>query len=72
MQVTPVPLALAHGAAPAYYATRLASVLLVHRDGRVRFVERDVWVLDPCDPAAPPVKADPAGERVFRFTLDGW
>ena len=29
-----------------YYGTRLSTVLLVGRDGRVRFVERDVWVLN--------------------------
>lgn len=28
-----------------FYGTRLSTVLLVAKDGRVRFVERDVWTL---------------------------
>ncbi|EJC98954.1 uncharacterized protein FOMMEDRAFT_95305, partial [Fomitiporia mediterranea MF3/22] len=51
-----------------FYGTRLSTVLLVRRDGRVLFIERDVWRLDDEGNA---VRGDPRKERVFRFRLDG-
>lgn len=78
VHVLPVPIVL-DGAgsthrAPAFYGTRLASVLLVRRDGAVLFVERDVWALGGGDgkgAGGEPVRAEPPTERVFRFVLDG-
>jgi uncharacterized protein with NRDE domain len=50
----------------AFYGTRLAQVILVRRNGRVTYVERDVWTLD--DHGAP-VRASAADVRSFRFHL---
>ncbi|KZT65847.1 DUF833-domain-containing protein [Daedalea quercina L-15889] len=51
-----------------YYGTRLATVLLIRRDGSACFVERDVWILDPHGDV---VKADAkTHQRVFRFQID--
>ncbi|GJJ15816.1 hypothetical protein Clacol_010094 [Clathrus columnatus] len=36
--------------ASRYYATRLATVILVRRSGEVVFVERDVWFMDNSEP----------------------
>src|SRR5882757_3159641 len=49
------------------YATRLATVVLVRRDGSVLFVERDVWQLDARGDGAS--RADAQSARVFRFDL---
>ncbi|KAI0301125.1 NRDE protein-domain-containing protein [Multifurca ochricompacta] len=49
------------------YGTRLAQVILVRRDGRVTYVEHDVWMLD--DQGAP-VRASPSNMRVFTFRLE--
>lgn len=60
---------LAHDASadgPEYYGTRLATVLLVRRDGRCLFIERDIWQLDS---AGAPARGDPRQDRVFRFAL---
>jgi len=54
------------GAPLAYYGTRLAQVILVRRDGRVTFIERDVWTLDG---AGTPVRASAADMRSFVFRL---
>jgi len=51
---------------PAYYGTRLSTVLLVHKDGKVLFIERDIWELVDGQPE----KRDPPTERVFQFKLD--
>ena len=51
-----------------YYGTRLATVLLIRRDGSVPFVERDVWMLDPHGDV---VKTDAKNhQRVFHFQMD--
>jgi len=52
---------------PEYYGTRLSTVLLVRKDGRVLFVERDVWQLDNDGRVT---RGDPREDRVFRFTLN--
>ncbi|KJA23274.1 hypothetical protein HYPSUDRAFT_137965, partial [Hypholoma sublateritium FD-334 SS-4] len=77
VHVLPVPIVLdgpgsTHPRA-AYYGTRLASALLVRRDGAVLFVERDVWGLggEDGDGKGKPVLAEPPTERVFRFVLGG-
>ncbi len=51
---------------PDYYGTRLSTVLLIRKDGRVLFVERDIWQLDS---DGNPKLADPRGERIFHFNL---
>ncbi|KAI0278203.1 NRDE protein-domain-containing protein [Russula aff. rugulosa BPL654] len=48
------------------YGTRLAQVLLVHRDGRVTYAERDIWTLDGTGAA---VRASPENTRSFIFRL---
>lgn len=50
----------------APYGTRLAQVILVRRDGRVTFIERDVWMLD--DTGAT-VRASADNMRSFIFHL---
>ena len=54
------------GAPSASYGTRLAQVILVKRDGRVTYIERDVWTLDG---AGTPVRASTADMRSFMFRL---
>jgi uncharacterized protein with NRDE domain len=51
---------------PEWYGTRLSTILLVRRDGRVLFIERDIWKLDE---DANVLKADPQSQRVFRFSI---
>ena len=79
--VAPLPLRLTPPERDRAYGTRLASVVLVRRDGSVLFVERDMWELARDDgdgageargeaPAPRPRRADPARQRVFRFRLD--
>lgn len=60
-------MAKAAGAPPEYYGTRLATCVLIRRDGRACFVERDVWTLGA---DGEPVKGSPGDDRVFRFSLD--
>jgi len=54
------------GAPSCYRGTRLAQVILVRRDGRVIYIERDVWTLDG---AGMPVRASAADMRSFMFRL---
>ena len=54
-------------ALPEFYGTRLAQVILVRRDGRVMYVERDVWMLDIGTGA--PKRAGKADMRSFVFRL---
>ena len=84
--VAPLPLRLTPPEPDRAYGTRLASVVLVQRDGSVLFVERDMWELGRDDDggheggeggaggtpgeALHPRRADPARQRVFRFRLD--
>ena len=49
------------------YGTRLATVVLVRRDGGVLFIERDIWQLDAHGGGAS--RADAQSARVFRFEL---
>jgi hypothetical protein len=53
-------------APPDLYGTRLAQVLLVRRDGRVAYIERDIWALDGTGAA---VRASPENMRSFIFRL---
>jgi uncharacterized protein with NRDE domain len=48
------------------YGTRLSQVLLVRRDGRVTYTERDIWALDGRGAA---VRASPENTRSFIFRL---
>jgi hypothetical protein len=54
------------GAPPVFFGTRLAQAILIRRDGRVTYVERDVWTLDG---AGTPVRASAADKRLFMFRL---
>jgi len=68
VQVSPLPV-IVEGSGndvPAYYGTRLSTVLLVRKDGNVLFIERDIWVLVNGKPERP----DPPTERRIRFKLD--
>ena len=51
---------------PDYYGTRLSTVILVGRDGRTLFIERDIWTLDDENKVT---RGDAKKERVFRFHL---
>ncbi|CAE6350227.1 unnamed protein product [Rhizoctonia solani] len=52
-----------------YYATRLTSIILVRRDGRATFVERDVWVQK--NGAGEPEKCLDIGlQRRFDFQIE--
>lgn len=68
VQVFPVPIILEGSGndTPAYYSTRLSTVLLVRKDGEVLFIERDIWGLVNGKPERP----DPPTERRFQFKLD--
>lgn len=48
------------------YGTRSAQVILVRRDGRVTYIERDIWALD-CTGAA--ARASPENMRSFILRL---
>jgi len=60
------PLLLQPAGHPELYGTRLSTVLLITREGKVLFIERDIWRLAQDGQA---VKADPQSQRVFRFQL---
>jgi len=64
VQVLPLPVVFAGQS--TYYGTRLATVLLVRKDGQVLFIERDMWELGP---DGVPFRADPPRERKFRFRI---
>ncbi|KAI0079492.1 DUF833-domain-containing protein [Panus rudis PR-1116 ss-1] len=49
-----------------HYGTRLSTVILIGRDGRVLFVERDIWMLDGENKVS---RADAKNQRVFQFNL---
>lgn len=57
---------------PDFYGTRLSTVLLVRRDGRVRFVERDIWQLSNIvdSDGIQVSRGDPRFERAFSFDMD--
>ncbi|THH05663.1 hypothetical protein EW145_g4635 [Phellinidium pouzarii] len=52
---------------PEFYGTRLSTILLVRRDGRVIFMERDAWKLDKGGNA---VRGDPKDTRIFHLQLN--
>jgi len=54
--------------APSYHATRLATVLLVRRNGEALFIEKDVWVIRE-DSTMELVETTAGDERRFRFQL---
>ncbi|PFH51209.1 hypothetical protein AMATHDRAFT_191686 [Amanita thiersii Skay4041] len=64
VHVVPVPIKLANEPG-ALYGTRLSTVLLIRRDGQVRFVERDIWQLVDGKIA----RASPSSERTYQFNL---
>ncbi|KAJ7105063.1 NRDE protein-domain-containing protein [Mycena crocata] len=64
------PLEVAAGPNKGWYATRLATVLLVRRTGEARFVERDVWRLSEGKDGGVEL-ADTGAERVFRVRVGG-
>jgi len=64
IQVKPLLLETTQG--PELYGTRVSTVLLITRNGKVHFVERDICRLTQDGKV---VKADPRSQRVFRFQL---
>ncbi|KAJ8691703.1 hypothetical protein PTI98_011246 [Pleurotus ostreatus] len=68
IHVAPISITLesAQGSNASHYATRLSTVLLVGRDGRVLFVERDIWTLE----QNKVTRSEPPSQRVFRFQLE--
>ena len=52
------------------YGTRLSSVLLVRRDGRVLFVERDIWKFEEANGEHRVSRGDPRRDRVFTFKIE--
>lgn len=50
----------------AYYGTRLAQVILVRRNGHVKYIEHDVWLLDT---TGAPVRAGANNMRTFTFHM---
>ncbi|KAF8157921.1 NRDE protein-domain-containing protein [Crassisporium funariophilum] len=68
VHVTPVPIILdgSGNTTPAYYGTRLSTVLLIRKNGDVLFIERDIWELKD----GGPVKLDQPTERSYSLKLD--
>ena len=62
----PLSISSTRDAPPDLYGTRLAQVLLVRRDGRVTYIERDIWALDDTGAA---VCASPENMRSFILRL---
>jgi len=67
IRIDPIPIAVAPDP-PDIYGTRLSTVILVRRDGKVLFMERDVWKTDEGGKTVL-AGADPSSERQFRFQL---
>lgn len=53
---------------PDLYGTRLSTVILVHRDGRAQFIERDIWLLEGENKVT---KAEAKSQRVFDMYFIG-
>ncbi|TCD68325.1 hypothetical protein EIP91_010963 [Steccherinum ochraceum] len=68
IQIEPIPRKASRSPdAPADpYGTRLSTVILVRRDGRAVFIERDIWTLDGEKKVT---KADAKKQRTFRLRL---
>jgi uncharacterized protein with NRDE domain len=65
--IDPIPISpKTSGGQSEYYGTRLATVILVKRDGSVTFVERDVWKLGHNHD---PIKGISDEQRTFQFTV---
>lgn len=70
VQVEPIALPNPNGSnhtVHEYYGTRLSTVILVRRDGRVLFAERDVWKFSSEGHVA---EAKSEDDRMFRFQID--
>ncbi|PCH39817.1 DUF833-domain-containing protein [Wolfiporia cocos MD-104 SS10] len=70
IQVEPLAVQLTHSSERSiqeFYGTRLSTIILMHRDGNVLFIERDIW-MSSSDGGVP--KTDAKSERVFRFCID--
>jgi len=68
IQVKPFALRVDSMEAYELCATRVSTVVLIRHDGRVVFIERDIWKLDG-DRAVP---GDPADDRKFEFSIPGY
>ena len=66
IQIEPLQIPLPKSDDTPLYGTRLSTVILVHRDGRVMFVERDIWTVDAEGKAR---MGDAKQQRIFRFHL---
>lgn len=67
IQIEPVRVSSRSPGAPdVYYGTRISTVILIRRDGRSLFIERDIWTLDGEKKVT---KADAKKQRVFRLRL---
>lgn len=81
IQVRPLPINLGSSSSSSsesiakFYATRLSTVLLVRKDGRVVFIERDVWKNGPSRTAddepgqGPVLNDDSSSDRRFTFQM---
>jgi len=67
IRVDPIVIARAQDPSDTY-GTRLSTVILVQRDGKVLFVERDVWKMDEGGKLVM-IGTDPSSERQFRFQM---
>jgi len=66
IQVKPFPLTDHSTKRLVPIGTRLSTVLLIRRDGRVLFIERDIWTVGQDGDVK---RADQQSQRVFRFQL---
>ena len=55
---------------PNLYGTRLAQVILVRRDGRVMYIERDIWALDGAGAAVRASAKENTRSFIFRLGSD--
>lgn len=67
IQIEPLQVKVAQSDDGPLYGTRLSTVILVRRDGKVLFVERDIWLLGEENKA---FKAANTNDRVFTFHLE--
>lgn len=66
VQVKPLSVNLGSDSESSYYGTRTSTALLIRRDGRVLFIERDIWKLKD----GKVIQGNKSSDRVFRFQLD--
>ncbi|KAI0041430.1 DUF833-domain-containing protein [Auriscalpium vulgare] len=67
VHVAPLTMRVAPDAAAHWYGTRLATVVLIRRDGRALFIERDMWQLDASGAVS---LGDASRQREYRFNLE--